>query len=39
MYALADASGATAMTRIILRAADEDGAAKDHVRHFKFATS
>ena len=45
-YALADASGATAMTRIIrrvgprakrLRAADEDGAAKGHVRHFEFA--
>ena len=48
MYALADASGAIAMTRIIrrvaprakrLHAANEDGAAKGHVRHFEFAIS
>jgi hypothetical protein len=48
MYALIDASGAIAMTRIIrqvrsrakrLRAANEGGAAKGHVRHFEFAIS
>src|SRR5262249_685135 len=48
MYALADASGAPAVTRIIrrlgprakgLRAANPEGPAKGHVRHFEFALS
>jgi hypothetical protein len=44
MYALGDASGATAMTRIIWGARKktprgQQGAAKGHVSHFEFAIS